>query len=503
MTTATMPPAKLAEPLVKERPGAKHHKMLIDGEWVASSTGEETPVHSPITGEIIGYVPVPSQQDVDRAVKSSRAAFEKFRQRAPFDRAQLTHRIAQNIDKRLDELARMSSLESGKPYAAEALACVAETAENFRIAAEDVKRQESPIIPSRDPNKRIFTFYRPYGVWACITPWNFPTLIPSELLAPGIAAGNTLIFKPSEYTPITGLLFAEIIQEADLPPGVLNCLPGGPMVGDQLTTHPEVDAIGFIGSDRTGLMISQRAGLKHKLLEMGGNGPTIILDDADLEKAAELTAFGCFYDAGQVCCATERILVSHRVYNEYKDMMVDQARKVVLGDPFDPATTMGPLCNEMTAAKMDRHVADAVSRGGKVIFGGKRATGFPTSLYYEPTVIADVPENSIIHSEESFGPLAAMTEVDNDDELIRIANSGKYGLQMGLFTSSLKRAIYFADRLKTGNLVVNDSTDYWEPHVPFGGGGGTVSGHGRIGGKYTLQNMVYINTVVIDYMNTR
>ncbi len=499
-----MPPAKLTQPLTKERPGAKHHKMLIDGEWVASSTGEETAVHSPVTGEIIGYVPVPSPQDVDRAVKSSRAAFEKFRQWGPFDRAQLTHRIAQSIDKRIEELARMSTLESGKPYTAEAIGCVTESAENFRIAAEDVKRQESPIIPARDPNKRIYTFYRPYGVWVCITPWNFPTLIPSELLGPGIASGNTIIFKPSEYTPITGLLFSEIIQDADLPPGVLNCLPGaGPTVGDQLITHPGVDAIGFIGSDRTGLMISQRAGLKHKLLEMGGNGPTIILDDANLEKAAELTAFGCFYDSGQVCCATERILVSQRVYPEFKERMVDQARKIVLGDPFDPATTMGPLCNEMTAAKMDRHLADAVKLGGKVLFGGKRATGFPTNLYYEPTVIADVPEGALIHSEESFGPLAAMLQVDSDDELIRIANSGKYGLQMGLFTSSLKRTMYFADRLKTGNLVVNDSTDYWEPHVPFGGGGGTVSGHGRIGGKYTLQNMVYLNTIVIDYANTR
>ncbi len=297
---------------------------------------------------------------------------------------------------------------------------------------------------------------------------------------------------------------AEVMLEADIPPGLLQCIPGeGPTIGDALVTHPGVDAIGFVGSDRTGNIISQRAGLKHKLLEMGGNGPTIILDDADLEIAASLTAVGCFYEAGQVCCATERILVSEPVHNEFVDLMVEEAKSVVLGDPFDPKTTMGPLCNEMTAEKMDRHMADAIEKGAKLLYGGKRASGFPTNLYYEATVIDDVPADSLISNEESFGPLAAVSSAVSDDELIRLANSDRYGLQMGLFTSSLKRALYFADRLRTGNLVVNDNTDYWEPHVPFGGAGGTSSGHGRIGGKYTMLNMVYLNTVVIDYMNVK
>ena len=238
-------------------------------------------------------------------------------------------------------------------------------------------------------------------------------------------------------------------------------------------------------------------------MEMGGNGPTIILDDADLEKAAELTAFGCFYMSGQVCCATERILVHKNVHKEFVDLMIEQAKTIKIGDPLDPNATMGPLCNEMTAAKMERHIEDAIKKGASLRFGGKRLEGYPTDLYYEPTVIDFVPPNALISLEESFGPLAAISVGEDDEDLVRLANLDRYGLQMGLFTSSMRRAFYFIDRLRTGNLVVNDNTDYWEPHVPFGGAGGTVSGHGRIGGKYTMLDMVYLNTVVLDYMNVK
>ena len=501
---AKAPLPKLSKPKDTEMPEARHYKLLINGEWVDGSTGEEVTVHSPVTGEIIGYYPKASKEDIDRAVKAAREAEEKYRLMPPFERAALMHRIAEAIDRNREKLARLKSLENGKPYEAEALPCVDETAENFRIAAEDVKRLESAIIPSRDGNKRIFTFYRPYGVWTTITPWNFPTLIPSETLAPGLAAGNVIIFKPSEYAPLSGLAMAEAMMEADLPPGIIQCIPGeGPTVGDWLVSHEGVDAIAFTGSDRTGRIIASRAGLKHLLLEMGGNGPTIILDDADLEKAAELTAFGCFYEAGQVCCATERILVHKNIHEEFVELMLEQARQVVLGDPMDENVTMGPLCNEMTARKMERHIADAVEKGAKLLYGGKRAEGYPTDLYYEPTVIDLVPEDALISHEESFGPLAAISVGEDDDDLIRLANIDRYGLQMGLFTSSIRRAFYFADRLRTGNLVINDNTDYWEPHVPFGGAGGTVSGHGRIGGKYTMLDMVYLNTVVLDFMNVR
>jgi len=498
------PLPKLVEPKQTEMPEARHYKLLIDGQWVDSSSGEEIVVHSPVTGEILGYYPKATQEDVDRAVKAAQRAFEKWRLTPPFERAALVHRMADAIERNLEKLARLESLENGKPYQAEAIPCVQETAENFRIAAEDIKRLESPIIPSRDGHKRILTFYRPYGVWTVITPWNFPTLIPSETLAPGLAAGNVIIFKPSEYTPLSGLALVEAMMGADLPPGIIQCIPGdGPTVGDWLVTHDGVDAIAFTGSDRTGRIIASRAGLKHTLMEMGGNGPTIILDDADLEKAAELTAFGCFYEAGQVCCATERILVHKKVHKDFVDLITEQAKNVVLGNPFDEKVTMGPLCNEMTAQKMERHIKDAVEKGARLVYGGKRAGGFPTNLYFEPTVVDEVPEGAVMHYEESFGPLAAITAAESDEELLRLAHIDRYGLQMGLFTSSLQRAFYFMERLRTGNLVINDNTDYWEPHVPFGGAGGTVSGHGRIGGKYTMLDMVYLNTVVIDFMNVK
>ncbi len=501
---APSPLPKIAEPKQTEMPEARHFKLLIDGQWTEGTAGEEIAVHSPVTGEILGYYPKASKEDIDRAVKAARRAFEKWCLTPPFERAALVHRMAEAIDRNLEKLARLESLENGKPYQAEAIPCVQETAENFRIAAEDIKRLESPIIPSRDGHKRILTFYLPYGVWTVITPWNFPTLIPSEPIAPGLASGNVIIFKPSEYTPLTGLALVEALLEADIPPDIIQCIPGeGPTVGDWLVTHDGVDAIAFVGSDRTGRMIASRAGLKHTLLEMGGNGPTIILDDADLEKAAELTAFGCFYDAGQVCCATERILVHKNIQKDFVDLITEEAKKIVLGDPFDEKVSMGPLCNEMTAQKMERHIDDAIKKGAKLVYGGKRASGYPTNLYFEPTVIDNVPEDALIQYEESFGPLAAITAAKDDDELIRLANMDRYGLQMGLFTSSLHRAFYFMERLRTGNLVINDNTDYWEPHVPFGGAGGTVSGHGRIGGKYTMLDMVYLNTVVIDFMNVK
>lgn len=503
MVTAA-PPVKVTKPKNTEMAEAKHYKLFINGEWVDGSTGEEVTVYSPVTGEILGYYPKASKEDVDNAVAAARAASQEWRLMGPFDRAAIVHRIAEGIDRNRDKLARIKSLESGKPFEAEAIPCVDESAENFRIAAEDIKRLESPIIPSRDANKRIFTFYRPYGVFVTITPWNFPTLIPSETLAPGLASGNVIIFKPSEYTPLSGLAMVEAMIEADIPPGVLQCIPGlGSTVGDWLVSHEGTDAIAFTGSDRTGQSISSRAGVKHSLLEMGGNGPTIILDDADLEKAAELTAIGCFYMAGQVCCATERILVHKNVHRDFVDLMVKQAENVVLGNPLDENVTMGPLCNEMTADKMERHVADAINKGAKVLSGGKRASGYPTDLYYEPTVIDQVSEDAMMTFEESFGPLAAISVGQDDEDLIRLANLDRFGLQMGLFTSSMKRTFYFADRLRTGNLVINDNTDYWEPHVPFGGAGGTVSGHGRIGGKYTMLDMVYLNTVVMDFMNVK
>jgi acyl-CoA reductase-like NAD-dependent aldehyde dehydrogenase len=408
------------------------------------------------------------------------------------------HAIADLITARREEFARELSLEQGKPYAAEALGDIDETAENFRIAAEDVKRMETAIIPSQDVNKRILTFRKPNGVYAGITPWNFPTLIPVELIAPGIAAGNTIVMKPSEWTPIAMANFAQIMADAGLPDGVVNVVYGAGEVGATLVTHPGVDGIGFVGSHGTADRIVRAAGLKRSLIEASGNGPVIVCEDADLERAAQGAVFGGFYCAGQVCCATERVLVHERVHDDFLGEVLKAASAWPLGDPFDDSTLVGPMNNEPTASKMDRHLEDAVGKGATVVLGGSRASDRPTRLYYEPTVVTDVGADTLINREETFGPIVPLIRVGSDDEAVAVANDSHLGLQAAVYTSSLKRAFRYLDDLRVGNVVVNDSTDYWEAHEPFGGASGTQSGWGRIGGRYTMLDMTDLKTVMLD-----
>ena len=251
-------------------------KLFIGGQWVDSDSNQRIDVVNPATGELLASIPHASARDVDRAVESARKAWDGWRLTPPFERAAACHRIADRILARKEQIATVISLEQGKPYLAEALPEVEESAENFRIAAEDVKRLETPIIPARDPNKRLFTFKVAIGTWGIITPWNFPTVIPSEYFGPGLAAGNTIVFKPAEQTPLAGLLLTQCIAEAGLPLGVFNLVCGdGPTTGDALVAHPGIDGIGLTGETTTGDTIQRRAGVKKLLMELGGNGPQI------------------------------------------------------------------------------------------------------------------------------------------------------------------------------------------------------------------------------------
>lgn len=471
---------------------------FIGGEWVDATSDSGRDIVSPVTGETLATAPDASPDDVDRAVRAARSAQPKWAALSAWDRAKVCHAIAALIDERREEFARELSLEQGKPYTAEALPDIDETAENFRIAAEDVKRMETAIIPSQDVNKRILTFRKPNGVYAAITPWNFPTLIPVELIAPGIAAGNTIVVKPSEWTPVAMANFMQIMAEAGLPDGVVNVVYGAGDVGERLVTHPGIDCIGFVGSHVTAEKIVRAIGLKRSLIEASGNGPVIVLDDADLKRAAEGAVFGGFFCAGQVCCATERVLVQEKVHDDFLDEVVKAAASWKLGDPFDDATLVGPMNNEPTAQKMDRHLEDAVAKGAQVVVGGSRASGHPTSLYYEPTVVTDVDLDTLINREETFGPIVPLIRVSSDEEALAVANDSPLGLQAAVYTSSLRRAFRFLDGLQVGNVVVNDSTDYWEAHEPFGGAAGTRTGWGRIGGRYTMLDMTDLKTVVLD-----
>jgi acyl-CoA reductase-like NAD-dependent aldehyde dehydrogenase len=474
-------------------------RNFIGGDWVESTGEHVREIVSPVTGEVVAEVPDAGREDVEQAARAAREAQPAWAALSPWERASICHAIADLIDERREEFARELSLEQGKPFKAEALPDIEETAENFRIAAEDVKRLETAIIPSQDVNKRILTFRKANGVYAAITPWNFPTLIPVELIAPGIAAGNTIVMKPSEWTPVAMANFMQIMADAGLPDGVVNVVYGGGDVGEALVTSPYVDCIGFVGSHETAEKIVRSAGLKRSLIEASGNGPVIVCADADVEQAAKGAVFGGFFCAGQVCCATERVLVHERVHDELLDAIVKQARDWKLGDPFDDDTLVGPMNNEPTAGKMDRHVSDAVAKGAEIVVGGVRDEGRPTSLYYQPTVVDRVGLDTLINREETFGPIVPLITIKSDEEAIAAANDSHLGLQAAVYTRSLRRAFTFLDSLRVGNVVVNDSTDYWEAHEPFGGAAGTRTGWGRIGGRYTMLDMTDLKTVVLDF----
>jgi acyl-CoA reductase-like NAD-dependent aldehyde dehydrogenase len=473
-------------------------RSFIGGEWVESAGDSVREIVSPVNGEKLADAPSASREDLDRAVAAARAAQPRWAALSAWERARVCHAIADLIEERREELARELCLEQGKPYKAEGLPDIDETAENFRIAAEDVKRMESAIVPSRDVNKRILTFRVPNGVYGCITPWNFPTLIPVELIAPGIAAGNTIVIKPSEWTPVAMANFVQIMADAGLPEGVVNVVYGAGDVGEALVTHPGIDCIGFVGSHTTAEKIVRAAGLKRSIIEASGNGPVVVCADADLEAAAKGAVFGGFFCAGQVCCATERVLVDRRVHDDFLAAVVKEAEGWRLGDPFDDATLVGPMNNEPTARKMDAHLDDAVAKGAEIVLGGSRDPGRPTDLYYQPTVVDRVGVDTLINRDETFGPIVPVITVVDDDEAIAVANDSYLGLQSAVYTTSLKRAFRYADSLRSGNVVVNDSTDYWEAHEPFGGASGTRTGWGRIGGRYTMLDMTDLKTVVLD-----
>ncbi len=470
--------------------------------WIAGSYADpghhSVPVVSPVTGETLAELPRASTEQLDAAVAAARRAFDDYRHWSTYERADLCHRIAALIEEHHEELARLTTLEQGKPYRAEALADVEDAASLFSISAEDAKRLYGETIPSSARNKRMFTYRAPVGVWTAITPWNFPLMIMCEFLGPALATGNAIVCKPPDTTPLACLALGSLLEEAGVPEGLVSIIPGDGSVGEHLITHPGIDAIGFVGSSATAERIVRTAGLKRTLMEASGNGPVIVCSDADLEAAAEAAVFGAYWNAGQVCCATERVLVDRGIAPDFADAVIEAAAAAVLGDPFDDATTMGPLANAPTAAKMDEHISDALERGAQLRLGGGRASGFPTDLYYEFTVMDGVDESMRIAREESFGPVVPIVACDGDEAILRAANADPLGLQAAVFTRSLTRAFAFSEGLRCGSVVVNDTTDYFESAQPFGGAAGTRTGWGRVGGLQQLRDMTDQRCTIIS-----
>jgi succinate-semialdehyde dehydrogenase/glutarate-semialdehyde dehydrogenase len=473
--------------------------MFIGGGWRGALSGETLDATSPATGETIAPVAQGDRRDAQAAIDAARAAADGWSRLTAFQRAAKMHAVGDIIESRRDELARTLTLDQGKPLAAEAYGEVDELVDYWRMAAEDAKRLGGELPNSFSPGKRILLTRRARGVVGVISPWNWPYTMPAELVAPALAAGNAVVWTPAPSTAVCAVELARCIADADLPPGVFNLVTGpGPVVGDEIARNPGVDGVAFIGSTATGRLVAQAAAGKATLLEMGGNGPLVLLDDGDVDAAVEATLTACFLCAGQSCTAGERILVHRAVYDAYVERLAAAvAQRIRLGDPFADDTTMGPLNNEPVAAKMDEHVADALERGARVLTGGTRADHFPTDLYWRPTVLADVPAGARVATEETFGPVAPVVAIDSFEEAVTLANASPYGLLAAIYTADLQRGLEFADRVRTGWVNINESTNYWESHLPFGGRAGSDSGIGRVGGAHVMHAFTELQTVVL------
>ena len=484
---------------------AAAQQMFVDGDWRAAGSGATFDATSPATGELIGTVPEGDRADAKRAIAAAREAADGWARLTAFERAAKMNAVGDVIESRRDELARTLTLDQGKPLRAEAFDEVDELVEYWRMAAEDAKRLGGELPNSFSSGKRVMLVRRPRGVVGVISPWNWPYTMPAELIAPALACGNAVVWTPAPSTAVCAVALTQCVADADLPPGAFNLVTGpGPVIGDEIARNPGTDGVAFIGSTATGRLVGKAAAGKATLLEMGGNGPLVVMDDADVEAAVEATLTACYLCAGQSCTAGERILVHRAVQDEFVERLARRVtEQILLGDPFAEDTTMGPVNNEPVARKMDEHVGDAVERGASVVSGGSRATGFPTSLYWQATVLTDVPADARIAVEETFGPVAPVVTIDSLDQAIALTNASPYGLLAAIFTADLSRGLEFADGVRTGWVNINESTNYWEAHLPFGGRAGTDSGIGRVGGANVMQSFTELQTVVLSPSSRR
>ena len=479
---------------------ARRVDRFFDGRWQSPTTDDYLPATSPVDGQTIGQVAQCGRRDVDDAVAAAAAAFGRWSATNVFARATVLHRLADVCSQRRDDLARALTLDQGKALHTEAYDEVDDLIAHWRNAAEDAVRLDGALPPTRVPGARVLVERRPVGVVGTITPWNWPYTMPAQIIAPAIAAGNTVVWVPAPSTSVCSALLMDCIEEADLPAGLVNFVPGsGPVVGDQLAGSPRVAAIAFVGSTGTGLRVARRAAGKIQVLEMGNNGPMVVMDDADVDRAVDGAIVGSFLCSGQSCAAAERILVHRDVHDAFVDALAASVRKqVVLGNPFEVDTTMGPLNNPAVADKMAGHVADALERGAGLVTGGAADPDRPTDLYWQPTVLTNVSRDAAVAREETFGPIAPVLRVDSLDDAIALTNDLRYGLMASIFTRDAHTGLRYADGIRAAWVNINESSNHWEPHLPFGGGAGTDSGLGRVGGRYILETLTQTRTVVLS-----
>jgi len=461
--------------------------MLVDG--VIKAQGESRPVLDRWTGGVIGTVAVDTAADVDTAVTS----VASHRRVLPVaQRADILARCAELLAARADEFASRSTAESGVCIR-ETTREVARACANLRVAAAEAERQRGEAIAVPGQRRLAVTVPEPIGVVAAITPFNRPLNQVVVKLAPAIAAGCAMVLKPSEKTPLTGLAFAELALEAGLPSEMLAVVTGEPRVaGPALAGHPLIDMVTFTGSVAVGRAVAGAAAGRKLLLELGGNDPLIVLDDADLDLAARLAADGAFATAGQSCRGVKRILVVDSVADAFAAKLVAVAREKTYGDPRLLSTDVGPLIDDAAADTVLSRVRAAIASGASLLLGGERA-----AAVVQPTVLDRVPGGADLVVEETFGPVAPVIRVRDADEAVAVANSTPYGLQSGVVTNDANLFWRIAGRLRVGAVNLGESPSFDSPHIPFGGV--KASGYGREGTRYAIQEMSVIKTITVPY----
>ncbi len=478
---------------------AKTHKMLINGKWVESASGKTFPTYNPATGDVLSNVAEGAFEDINRAVRAARAAFETgpWSKLTPSERGRLMWKIGDLIEKHNEEFAQIESLDNGKPLKVARVADVPLAADLFRYMAGWATKIEGNTIPiSAGGGKTDYLAYtvrEPIGVVGQIIPWNFPLLMAAWKLGPALATGCTIVLKPAEQTPLTALLLGEILQEAGIPDGVVNIVPGyGETAGAALAAHPDVDKIAFTGSTEVGKLIVQAAtgNLKKVSLELGGKSPNVVLDDADIDATIPGAASAIFFNHGQCCCAGSRLYVESDIFDKVVEGVAAVAGKIRVGPGMDPASDMGPLVSEEQLNRVTGYLESGFKEGAKAMVGGDR---HGTKGYFvNPTVLVNTNEKMKVVREEIFGPVVTAIPFKSIEEIAVKANDSVYGLAAGVWTRDIKKAHKIASLLRAGTVWVN-CYNIFDAAMPFGGY--KQSGWGREMGHEVLEQYTEVKVV--------